>query len=322
MSGRAVRRVVLGMALLAAIGLAASYFVAMVLSAPNHSAIGVPPDDLAAQEVSFASRSGATIHGWFVEGRPQRGAVLLLHGVHANRLAMLQRARVLSAAGYAVLLIDFQAHGESIGRRITFGLLESRDAQAALAYLRRQAPGERVGVIGVSMGGAAAVLADPPLAADAFVLEQVYPTIDEALDNRLRLHLGSVGVLVAPLLRAAMSWHLGLDPVVLRPIDRIGDLRAPVFVIAGDIDRHTTSEQSQALFAAASEPKQLWIVPGAAHVDLQARAGAEYQRRVLAFLDTTLRSGGAQDTARSIPSHATSTMKSISSGVMQYGGMK
>jgi len=295
MSGHAARRLVGGMALLAAFGLAASGLATMLLSAPNPAVIGAPPSDLAAQEVSFASRSGATIHGWFVEGRAQHGAVLLLHGVHANRLAMLQRARFLSAAGYAVLLIDFQAHGESIGRYITFGALESRDAQAAWTYLRQRAPGERVGVIGVSMGGAATVLADPPLAADAFVLEQVYPTIDEALDNRLRMYLGPLGTLAAPLLRVEMSWHLDLDPAVLRPIDRIGDLHAPVFVIGGDTDRHTTLAQTQALFAAAGEPKQLWIVPGAAHVDLQARAGAEYERRVLAFLDAALQSGSAQD---------------------------
>ncbi len=317
MVAAAARRVVRGVGLLVLFGLAISYGIALLLSAPDQETIGAPPRDLDAHEVSFPSGSGATIHGWLIEGRPHRGAVLLLHGVHANRLAMLPRARFLSAAGYAVLLIDFQAHGESIGRKITFGVLESRDAQAALAYLREKAPGERIGVVGVSMGGAAALLAEPPLAADAFVLEQVYPTVDEALDNRLRLYLGSSGALAAPLLRIEMSWHLGLDPAQLRPIDRIGRLHASMFVIAGDADRHTTLAQSRALFAAANEPKQLWIVPGAAHVDLHARVGAEYERRVLAFLERTLRAGAAQDTARSIPSRAASTMTSISSGVMQ-----
>jgi len=311
------RRIARGFAWLVLLGLAASYGVAALLCAPNQETVGEPPREFGARDVTFPSNSGATIQGWFKQGGAGQGAVLLLHGVHANRLAMLRRARFLSAAGYAVLLIDFQAHGESLGRQITFGALESRDVQAASAYLHEKAPGERIGVIGVSMGGAAALLSDPPLAADALVLEQVYPTIDEALDNRLRLYLGPFGALVAPLLRVEMSWHLGLDPLQLRPVDRIGELHAPIFVIAGEVDRHTTLAQSQALFAAARAPKQLWIVPSAAHVDLHARAGPEYERRVLAFFEGTLRNGDAQVTARSIPSRATSTMKSISSGVMQ-----
>ncbi len=42
----------------------------------------------------------------------------------------------------------------------------------------------------------------------------------------------------------------------------------------------------------------------------------------LEFFADTVRAPGAQATARAMPSAATATMKSISSGVMQYGGMK
>ena len=58
-----------------------------------------------------------------------------MHGVRANRLVMLARARFLHKAGYAVLLFDFQAHGESSGKRITFGHLEGLDASAAVTFL-------------------------------------------------------------------------------------------------------------------------------------------------------------------------------------------
>jgi alpha-beta hydrolase superfamily lysophospholipase len=48
-----------------------------------------------------------------------KGAVILLHGVHANKKSMLSRARLLVAANYSVPLIDLQIHGESEGDRIT-----------------------------------------------------------------------------------------------------------------------------------------------------------------------------------------------------------
>ena len=294
---------------------------AKLLTRPDQKPVGAAPQDLHAVDVTIASPSGSALRGWFVAGQPGQGAILLLHGVHANRLVMLQRARWLAGAGYAVLLIDFQAHGESPGKNITFGHLESRDARAAFDELQRRVPGERIGIVGVSMGGAAALLAQPPLPADALVLEQVYPTIDEALDNRLRLYLGPFGPWFEAALERATSRRLQLDPAQLRPIDHIRDQREPVFIIAGDIDRHTTLAQSRALFAAAAEPRQMWVVPGAEHVDIAHYAPDEYRKRVLDFFARTVR-GGDQSSARAMPSTATSTMKSISSGVMQNGGMK
>lgn len=295
---------------------------AKLLTRPDQKPVGAAPTDLHAIDVTIASESGATLHAWFVEGRRGQGAVLLLHGVHANRLAMLQRARWFASAGYAVLLIDFQAHGESLGKDITFGYLESRDARAAFNELQRRAPGERIGIVGVSMGGAAALLAQPPPPADALVLEQVYPTIDEALDNRLRLYLGPLAPWFKSGLEHATSRRLHIDPSQLRPIDHIRDQREAIFMIAGDADRHTTLAQSRSLFDAAAKPKQLWIVPGAQHVDLARYAPDEYKTRVMDFFAKTVREPADQATARAMPSIATSTMKSISSVVMQNGGMK
>ena len=60
-----------------------------------------------------------------------KGAVILLHGVHANKKSMLSRARFLVAAKYSVPLIDLQIHGESEGDRITFGHLEFLDVAVA-----------------------------------------------------------------------------------------------------------------------------------------------------------------------------------------------
>ena len=317
------RRLAVAFFSLAAIVAVGSFVCVGLLTQPNQESIPLPPSRLHAEAVSFPSASGATIRGWLSKGERGRGAILLLHGVHANRMAMLDRAEFFADAGYTVLLIDFQAHGESIGRAITFGYLESRDAAAAIDVLRRAAPGEKIGVIGTSMGGAALVLAEPAIAVDAIVLEQVYPTITEALDNRLRLYLGPVGPIVEPLLTWELEEKLGFTPDALRPVDRIARLHTPMFVIGGDADRHTTLAQTQALFAAAQEPKTLWIVPNAGHVELDRYAGDEYRRRVLAFFAQHIRDETAQSaTARSMPSSATSTMTPISSDVTQNGGMK
>jgi len=259
---------------------------ALVGGAPAR--IGPPPAELGAVPVSFASASGSQLHGWFAPGRRGAGAVLLLHGVHANRLAMLPRAEFLHERGYAVLLPDFRAHGESTGDRTTFGMLESRDANAALCLLRSLAPGERIGVIGVSLGGAAALLGPAPLSADALVLESVYPTIYLAARNRLHAWLGPIGRLAAPALVRWLEPEVGFDADSLRPIDRIGAVHAPVFVLAGTADQYTLLAESRALYARARSPKEFWAVEGAAHVDLHDFAPREYEQRVGFFLEQNL----------------------------------
>lgn len=212
-----------------------------------------------------------------------------MHGVRANRLSMLGRARFLAHAGYTILLFDFQAHGESPGEHITFGYLESRDARAAVGFLRQRAPGERIGVIGVSMGGAAALLATPPLEADALVLEMVYPTIYQAIDDRLEMRFGKLGRALTPLLSWQLKPRLGFSTADLRPIDKVGNIRVPKLFIAGANDEDTRIEESRAIFAAAAEPKKLWVVNQAKHEDLLRFASQEYEREVLQFFDRYLR---------------------------------
>lgn len=259
---------------------------AFVSGAP--STIGPAPAGLGAIDVAFASRSGSQLRGWYAPGRRGSGAVLLLHGVRANRLAMLPRARFLHALGYSVLLPDFRAHGESTGDHTTFGALESLDALAAACLLRRLAPNERIGAIGVSLGGAATLLGPSPLPVDALVLESVYPTIDRAARNRLHAWLGPIGSLIAPALVRSLEPTVGVRRDELRPIDRIAEVQVPTFMLAGGADRYTPIDESKALFARVAAPKDFWVVEGAAHVDLYDFAGAEYQRRVGAFLERNI----------------------------------
>jgi fermentation-respiration switch protein FrsA (DUF1100 family) len=272
---------------------AACLGVGWMLSAPARSVPGSIPSDLPLESVSFRSSSGSRIQAWYLQGRQSSGAILLLHGVRANRTVNLPRARFLWKAGYSVLLLDFQAHGASPGERITFGYLESRDVRAGIAYLQARLPAERLGAVGTSLGGAAILVGPQPVGLDAVVLESVYPTVEEAVRNRVRAYLGPLSGALSPLLLMQMRPRLGFSPAELRPIAGIARVGAPVLVVAGTADRSTTVAESRRLFDAARSPKELWLVSGAAHVDLYAYAPAEYERRILRFFAVHLRKAGA-----------------------------
>ncbi|MBT9099918.1 alpha/beta hydrolase [Methylovulum psychrotolerans] len=279
-----IRRLLIGLGVALVLVVFAAWQAGSELIKPAAWTVGDAPADLPGVTVHIPLASGGAVAGWWLQGQVGQGVVLLLHGVRADRRAMSGRAQFLRQAGYSVLLVDLPAHGESTGQYITFGVNEGEAVKAMLAYLRRQVPGEKVGVIGVSLGAAAAVLAKATPPPDAVVLESMFPTIEDAVTDRMVHYFGPLGRGVAPLLLWQLPWRLGISAGQLHPIAEIGALAAPVLVASGTEDPLTTLAETQRIFAAAKEPKQFWAVEGAAHGDLHAYNPAAYQAKILPFL--------------------------------------
>jgi len=183
------------------------------------------------------------------------------------------------------LLFDFQAHGESPGKHITLGFLESRDSQAAVGFAKSRFPGKPIAVIGGSLGAAAAALAEPPLDVQAMVLELMYPSVIEATKDRCEIVLGRPGRLLSPLLTAQLRLRLGCGTEDLRPIDQVGKITVPKLFLAGTADHHTKFSEAQEIFDRAAQPKVFVPFEGAQHQDLHVFAREKYEKLILNFLD-------------------------------------
>jgi hypothetical protein len=87
----------------------------------------------ALQDVSLSARGGIQLRGWFASPANANGdAVILLHGVGDNREGMGGLTEFFLAKGFAVLLPDSRAQGESGGKFHTYGVKET-----ACVMLRR-----------------------------------------------------------------------------------------------------------------------------------------------------------------------------------------
>ncbi len=268
---------------LASLFLVVMFAIGSVLSAPNQRKIGVMPIALKGKNVTFTSKTGRSLSGWFVKGNIERGGVLLMHSLRSNRREMIERAIFLQKSGYSVFLFDFQAHGESLGKHITFGYLEAQDAEAAFTYLKKQIEVKSIGVIGMSLGGASAILSDVSKRANAIVLEAVYPTLEEAIQNRISMRLGKLGQYLSPLIMLQIEPRLGFNPRLLEPIKRLPKMEVPLLIVAGTHDQHTTLSESKRMYNEAIEPKQFWAVQGAVHEDFYRYSPVVYQEKILKF---------------------------------------
>jgi uncharacterized protein len=276
------RSIALIILLLFLIGLAASWAVGSWLTGPRDlSTAPLPPGDF-----RIASSDGVQLAASYRPGpSPRSPAVLLLHPKGASRQKLAGIAGWLNQAGYATLAIDLRGHGQSTAARYSFGWDESRDAAAAFGWLKRRQQGAPVAVLGISLGGAASLLGQGPLPADALILQCVYGDIRSAIRNRIASVAGSVpAALLEPLLSLQSYPRIGVWPGALSPRTRIAGYRGPVLVIGGAADRYTPPAETRALYAAVPGPRRLWFIPEGDHAAAVAHDDAAYRREVLDFL--------------------------------------
>jgi pimeloyl-ACP methyl ester carboxylesterase len=283
------RRIVWAILILLLAGLGASWIAGSILSRPHSSA--VPPPAPPGRIVHLVAGDGVPIAGsWWPAARPEAPAILLLHGIDSSRASFTRHALWLNGLGYGVLAIDFRGHGESGAAPRTFGLYEARDAAAALAFLRAGAPARRIGLIGISLGGAAALLGDDgPLPVQAMILQAVYPDLRDAIFNRIAQRTGrALAALGEPLL-SYQSWlRYGVLPGRLAPLEALRRYRGPVLVIGGAADLNTPPAETRALYGAAPGPKSLWLLEGLDHAGASAVWTDDYRRHVRSFFARSL----------------------------------
>jgi dipeptidyl aminopeptidase/acylaminoacyl peptidase len=243
------------------------------------------PADLgiAYEDVTFTTDDGVTLSGWLIPAsRTTRATVVLMHGYSWNRLPWLAGFVPWLQRRYNVLQFDFRGHGGSDDALITLGTLEQRDVAAAVHFLAGRGLGP-IALMGVSMGGSVAIMAAPDLPVAAVVADAAYADLRNPISNRMREAGYPLATLGSRLVVGAASLRAGAR--LRSPIQRVAGI-APrgLLLIAPSGDRTVSPEQSQRIFDAAGEPKELFVVEGAAHADAHTAAPEAYERRVLDFL--------------------------------------
>ena len=255
----------------------------------------VAPSDLVVEDIRFTAgaaselaQMGVELAGWTIHTVHGAPAVILVHGFKTSREEMLPWARFIHDAGYNVLLFDTRGCGRSGGSTVGLGATEPRDISLAVELARDQFGTTKVGVLGISLGAGAAILAaarDPNIS--AVVADSAWTDQDLQLSRLSFLPLGPVRVPLPPYGVAAVNALVGADVTRARPLDAIALIAPrPILLIhSADDDNATTPvEGARRLFAAAGEPKELWVAPRGGHVGAINALPDEYRARVLAFL--------------------------------------
>lgn len=284
-----VRLLAVGLVAGIAWGLIAGYWATHL---PRYRLDLTPGDlHLPYESLVLQAADGVRLAGWRLAPPSPKGVVLVQHGYGTCRADPLALTALLYRGGYAVVSVDFRGHGES-GGVCTFGKGERLDVRAVLAAIAQDPRLQTlpVGYLGISMGAAVGILtaAEEPRIR-AVVSDSSYARLGPmvARYQRMMYHLPEVpfGWLSARCLALELRTPLArLDPV--RAVGRIAP--RPLLIIHGEQDASIPAGQARELYAAAGEPKALWLVPGAGHVASLYHAEQAYAQRVLTFFERGL----------------------------------
>jgi len=247
---------------------------------------GLPP----AEEIDVIAPDGLRLDSWLFRSATATASVILLHGYRGNKHSLLPIAQMLYPA-YNVLLLDHRGHGESDGVRTTIGYEERLDVHGAVDFLVERGLGP-VGIYGMSMGGAIAILAaaeDPRIV--AVIADSPFARLRWAVQQSavLRGYPAPFTPIMAFLGCLTTALHLRLRMEAFDPIEVIDRIAPrPLLLMHGVEDEIIPVVSAHTLFARAGEPKELWLMDGLQHCRALEEAYDDFQNRMRAFFDQWL----------------------------------
>jgi fermentation-respiration switch protein FrsA (DUF1100 family) len=250
-------------------------------------------EGLSFEEVWFRSRDGLKLHGWYlpaVGNGSGKATIIMGHGHGGSKVADLHYAAFFRQGGYSVFMLDFRGHGKSEGPKGTsMGYWERYDVAGAVDWLLGQGL-TRMGMFGISMGAAIAILSaaeNPHI--KAVVADSAFAYLPSSIASEIKNSFGLPHWLARPLswwAYTVVAQHHGFSPREGHPAEVVAKIAPrPLFLIHAEDDTLTLVENAYILFKRANHSKELWIQPGIGHVDGYGKFGTRYEQRVLDFLD-------------------------------------
>ncbi|MDL5377179.1 alpha/beta hydrolase [Exiguobacterium mexicanum] len=277
-------------AFLAVVGISAH--IGDQLTSPERETLTFTPKTLGVkyENITIESEDQQELYGWWIPHPTPRATIVFAHGYGKNReqsdLPLKELIPEFHEQGYQFLTFDFRGSGISEGDRVTVGAKEQSDLAAAIAYAKERSDGPIV-LYGVSMGAATALATADETDVAAVIADSPFSDLRGYLETNLPVWSDLPNFPFTPVIMTVTPWFTGLDADVVKPIDDMAQIEAPVLLIHSQGDDAIPVSESEQL-AKAGEDVELWVTENDGHVQSHRSFQTEYRRTVFEFLERVL----------------------------------
>jgi esterase/lipase len=244
-------------------------------------------EDLKSIKKYLKTSDNFKIASWYMPVKNPKAVLILIDGyksIDGERARMFAHTEYLKSAGYSTLIIDLRSFGESDGKKISLGVNEWRDVEAAYDYLKSlpENINKKIGFLGISMGATVSIVTKGVTGKGDFIIASTpYSSFKSLFDFRLsKMRLPSF--LFLPILRIVALFELGFNYGKYTAINMINKVNVPILIISAKQDKIVNLNDAKIIYDKATNPKEYWQ-SNSPH-GVFTHNPQEFKKRVLEFL--------------------------------------
>lgn len=245
------------------------------------------------QEINIPTKNNKYLYGWWVpaenSNNENKPTIILVHGWSRNVDRVMSFIKQLHPAGYNLLAFDSRCHGKSDDDKFSSMLKFTEDICAAIDFSEKlpNVDTKRVGILGLSIGGAASIYA---AALDKRIKSVVTGGAFAHPTSVMEIEFKKRKIPYYPFIWFIfkyMEFRIGAKFDEIAPSNNIAKSDASMFLVHGINDTTVPIEQADELYQAGNPDKvKLWKVEGKSHSDCNHHP--DFWGNVLDFYKTTL----------------------------------
>lgn len=226
------------------------------------------------ENVVIKSPYGYPLSGTFIPNpEPTTKTIVFVHGFMENRTVGLNYMSIYMQSGFNLLLIDSRDHGESGGDSVTWGNLEKYDLDQWISWVQQHFPNGTIGVHGISMGAATALLHaelnESNKRVAFYIADSAYSDFETLMELQINRYLDSNNSEIAKILlqyaNVISYFHSRSTFQQASPLRAVQHVTTPILYIHGDADELVPAYMSLELQEATKGPSEVFIFTNSTH---------------------------------------------------------
>lgn len=252
------------------------------------------------EKISFNSlKDNLTLNGYLIKSENSKKTIIICHGYGDSKFMVggrkpsdvkvdnIRLAKLFLTQGYNTLLFDFRGHGDYAGNNgVTIGYNEQQDLLGAINFAKSKGFGDKIGLIGFSMGAATSLsVLDKTKDVSFVIADSPFNDLKNYLNSNMKVWTGLPNFPFVPMILLNFKLIYGVDYSTVSPLNSVSKSDIPILLIHGKKDTTIPYTESVAMEKSLKNKKsKLVLFDASTHVGSYSLYGDKYEAVLKKFL--------------------------------------